>query len=213
MCAEFSNQISCLRGACRELAYCCADSPWSPGRASDFFGPGVGAGSVVGGRFFTALVRGKPAQVTGDPACPHTYTYVSDFGETLVRLSGSPQTWGRAWHVPSAPAISTRAFAERAGQIAGTQARLRILPRWQLRLIGTGVPAIREMPEMLYEFEQDWVVDHAAYAAVLGDHATPLNTSLAATVSSYRAGPGLSAREPAQHERNGTGPCPARNSA
>ena len=106
--------------------------PRSAGRASDFFGPGVGAGSVVGGRFFTALVRGKPAEVTGDPACLHTYTYVSDFGEALVRLSESPQTWGQAWHVPSAPTISTRAFAERAGEIAGAQARLRILPRWQL---------------------------------------------------------------------------------
>ena len=165
------------------------------GRASDFFGPGVGAGSVVGGRFFTALVRGKPTEVTGDPACLHTYTYVTDFGEALVRLSGSPQTWGRAWHVPSAPAISTRAFAERAAEIAGTRARLHILPRWQLRMIGTAVPAVREMPEMLYEFEQDWVVDHSAYTTALGDHATPLDASLAATVSSYRARPGLSARE------------------
>lgn len=183
------------------------------GRASDFFGPGVGAGSVVGGRFFTALVRGKPAEVTGDPRCLHTYTYVADFGEALVRLSGSPQTWGRAWHVPSAPAISTRAFAERAAEIVGTRARLRILPRWQLRMIGTAVPAVREIPEMLYEFEQDWVVDHSAYTTALGDHATPLDASLAATVSSYRARPDLLACEPAQHDRNEASPRPARKSA
>jgi hypothetical protein len=48
------------------------------------------------------------------------------------------------------------------------------------------VPAAGEMIEMRYEFDQDWVVDHSAYAAILGDHATPLDTSLAATVTSTR---------------------------
>ncbi len=157
------------------------------GRASDFFGPGVAGGSVVGDRFFTALVRGKAAAVTGDPDRLHTYTYIGDFGEALVRLSATPGTWGRAWHVPSAPAVSTRELARRAAAIAGTRPRLRRLSRWQLRLIGMLVPAVAEMDEMRYEFEQDWVVDHSAYAAVLGDHATPLDTALTATVTAATA--------------------------
>ena len=76
-------------------------------RASDFFGPGVEA-SAVGGRFFGALTKGKPVQVVGDPDRLHTYTYVPDFGEAMVRLSAAPETWGRAWHVPNAPTVSTR---------------------------------------------------------------------------------------------------------
>jgi nucleoside-diphosphate-sugar epimerase len=151
------------------------------GRASDFFGPDVEA-SAVGGRFFRALVRGKAAEVIGDPDRLHTYTYVPDFGEALVRLSEAPQVWGRAWHVPSAPAISTRAFADRAAAIAGSRARLRRLARWQLRLVGALRPDVGEMVEMVPEFERDWVVDHSAYAAILGEHATPLDTALAATV-------------------------------
>ena len=173
------------------------------GRASDFFGPGVAGGSVVGGRFFGAVVKGRAAEVTGDPDCLHTYTYIADFGEALVRLSEVPGTWGRAWHVPSAPAVSTRAFAGRAATIAGTTPRLRRLARWQLRLAGMFVPAVREMVEMLYEFQQDWVVDHSAYAAVLGDHATPLDTALAATVASQLACPAPAASRPAR--RGGTG--------
>ena len=157
------------------------------GRASDFFGPEVGAGSVVGDRFFRALIKGKPAAVTGNPDRLHTYTYVVDFGEALVRLSEAPETWGQAWHVPSAAAVSTRAFARQAAASTSTSARLRRLTGWQLRLAGMFVPAAGEMIEMRYEFEQDWVVDHSAYAAVLGDHATPLDTSLVATVTSYQA--------------------------
>ncbi len=156
-------------------------------RASDFFGPGV-EGSAVGARFFGALARGQAAEVVGDPDRLHTYTYIADYGEALVRLSEVPETWGTAWHVPNSPAITTRQFAERAAAIAGTVPRLRRLARWQLRLIGTFVPAVREMIEMLYEFEQDWVVDHSAYSAVVGGHATPLDAALAATLGVAQAG-------------------------
>jgi nucleoside-diphosphate-sugar epimerase len=158
------------------------------GRASDFYGPGVGAGSVVGDRFFGALLRGKPAEVLGDPDRLHTYTYIADFGEALVALSETESTWGRAWHVPSAPAVTTRSFAAQAADLAGVAVpdagpRLRRLPAWQLRLVGLGVPAVREMPEMMYQFEQDWVVDYSAYAAAVGGRATPMRTALAATVA------------------------------
>lgn len=151
-------------------------------RASDFFGPHVVA-SAVGERFVTPLVTGRSVSVIGDPERLHTYTYVPDFGEAMVRLSETPETWGRAWHVPNPPTVSTRAFAERAAELAGTKLRLRPLARWQLRLAGTFLPAPREILEVLYEFDRDWVVDHSAYAAVLGDHATPLDEALAATVA------------------------------
>ncbi|MBL8776292.1 MAG: NAD-dependent epimerase/dehydratase family protein [Acidimicrobiales bacterium] len=155
------------------------------GRASDFFGPGV-EGSAVGERFFGPLAAGKAAEIAGDPDRLHTYTYVGDFGEALVRLSETPATWGRAWHVPNAPTGTTRTLAEQAALLAGTTPRLRTFARWQLRLVGLFVPPVRETVEMLYEFEHDFVVDHSAYAAHCGDHATPLAESLAVTVAAER---------------------------
>ena len=97
-------------------------------------------------------------------------------------------TWGRPWHVPSAPAVTTRSFAAQAADLAGvavpaTGPRLRRLAPWQLRLVGLGVPAVREMPEMMYQFEQDWVVDYSAYAAAVGGRPTSMRTALAATVA------------------------------
>jgi nucleoside-diphosphate-sugar epimerase len=156
------------------------------GRASDFFGPGVEA-SAVGDRFFGAVVKGTPVEIVGDPDRRHSYTYVVDFGEALVRLSETPATWGGAWHVPNAPAVTTRALAERAATLAGTDLKVRRVARWQLRTLGLVVPALREIPEMLYEFESDFVVDHSAYAAAVGDHATPLEEALAATVAAHRS--------------------------
>lgn len=154
-------------------------------RASDFFGPGVD-GSAVGDRFFSALTKGKAVEVIGDPDRLHSYTYVPDFGEAMVRLSATPDAWGRAWHVPNAPAVTTHSFAARAATMAGIGLRLRRIAPWQLRLLGLMMAPIKETVEMLYEFEEDFVVDHSAYAALLGDHATPLDEALAVTVASYR---------------------------
>ena len=43
------------------------------------------------------------------------------------------------------------------------------------------------MVEMLYEFEEDFVVDHGRYVDLLGDHHTPLDDALAATLAAVPA--------------------------
>ena len=156
------------------------------GRSSDFFGP-YANDSVVGERFFVPLIAGKKAEVMGDPEALHTYTYVRDFGEALVRLALDERSLGRAWHVPNAPAVTNRRFLELAAGIAGVQPKSTTLTTAKMRLGGLFIPAARELPEMLYEFERDFVVDHSAYAATFGDHATALEESLAETIEWFRS--------------------------
>ncbi len=158
------------------------------GRASDFFGPRV-TGSTVGDRFFPPILAGKAVSVLGDPDARHSYTYVPDIARGLVRLGAEPSAWGRAWHLPSAPAISTRAFAAQAYAAAGTSGRVKKVPAVALRALGLVVPPVREMIEMRYEFETDFVVDDSAYRAAFGDEPTPLGDALAATIAWYRTHP------------------------
>jgi nucleoside-diphosphate-sugar epimerase len=155
------------------------------GRASDFFGPYVAA-SVVGERFFGPLLQGKKAELFGNPDALHTYTYVADFGEALVRLALDERSLGRAWHVPNAPAVSTRQFLEMAATIAGVEPMSVTRSRFQLQLAGLFIPPAKESIEMLYEFEEDFVVDHSAYTNVFGDHATPMHDALTTTVAWWR---------------------------
>ena len=155
------------------------------GRASDFFGPHA-AGSFVGDRFFLPLLKGRKAEMLGDLDARHSFTYVGDFGEALVRLALDERSLGRAWHVPNAPAVTNREFLERAAAAAGAAPRAVIRGKFQMALAGIFIPPAREMVEMMYEFEEDFVVDHSAYAAAFGDHATPLEQSIAATVGWWR---------------------------
>lgn len=155
------------------------------GRASDFFGP-FAEGSAVGDRYFVPLLKGKKAEVMGNPSALHSYTFVGDFGEALVRLALNERSLGRAWHVPNAPAVTNQQFLEAAARVAGVKAQSKSLGVLQMKIGGLFIPAARELPEMLYEFTEDFVVDHSAYAELCGDHATPLTESLAQTVEWWR---------------------------
>jgi nucleoside-diphosphate-sugar epimerase len=154
-------------------------------RASDFYGPGVTA-SVYGERFFAPLVAGKGAEVLGDPERLHAVTLVDDLAALLVRLGATPDAWGRAWHVPNAPAVTQRRIVELAAEAAGVPARIRRISRAKLRLGGLMIPEARETVEMLYEFEHDFLVDDTGTRERLGLEPTPLADGLAATVAWYR---------------------------
>ncbi len=156
-------------------------------RASDFFGPHVD-GSAFGERFVSQVRAGKKVDLLGDPDALHTVTYVPDLAAAMVRLANEPDSWGRAWHVPNAPAVSQRELVELAARAAGTSPGIRRVAKWQLRALGVFVAPIREMVEMAYEFEHDFVVDASEYIARFGDHSTDLATAFAATFAQSEPG-------------------------
>jgi nucleoside-diphosphate-sugar epimerase len=154
-------------------------------RASDFFGPGV-LGSALGDRVFPQALEGKGVSVFGDPDALHSYTYIDDFGRALVTLGEHDEALGQAWHVPNAPARTTRQTVEMIYQAAGRPPKIQVMGKTMLRIGGIFIPEAREMIEMLYEFEKPFVVDSSKYEQAFGQQATPLVDSIAATVAWYR---------------------------
>src|ERR687891_433953 len=155
------------------------------GRASDFFGPRVLV-SAAGEQVFGRAVQGKSAQVAGDPDQPHTYTYAPDIGRGLVILGEREEALGQAWHLPSPETVTTRRFVETIFEEVGKPARLQAAPKILLRAIGLFNPGMREMIEMLYEFEEPFVVDHSKFEQAFGEHATPLREYIQRSVRWYR---------------------------
>jgi nucleoside-diphosphate-sugar epimerase len=155
------------------------------GRASDFFGPRV-LTSAAGEQVFGRAVEGKSAQVAGDPDQPHTYTYAPDIGKGLVTLGEREEALGRAWHLPSPETLTTREFVGMVFEEVGKPARMQVAPKILLRALGLFNPPLRETIEMLYEFEEPFVVDHSRFERAFGEHATPLGEAIRETVRWYR---------------------------
>src|SRR5580693_9038648 len=124
------------------------------GRASDFFGPGVTQGSVLGERVFGNALAGKRADFIGDPDLPHTYSYVPDIAAGLATLGIDARAAGQVWHLPGPATGTTRALLDLVGREVGHPVAVRSVPKLALRALAVVNPMLRGLAEMDYQFNQ-----------------------------------------------------------
>ncbi len=174
----------------RELldAHAAGDVRVAIGRAADYFGP-RGVTSHMGERVFYPAIAGKKAQVMGDPDQPHTFSYIPDIAAGLATLGSDDRADGRAWHLPNAPTITTRQFIAKVYEAAGTEGGVSAMPRFMVNVIALFNATMREVKELLFEFEEPFVVDSAAYDSTFGESATNLDDAIPATVAWFQANP------------------------
>ncbi|RKF28528.1 NAD-dependent epimerase/dehydratase family protein [Micromonospora globbae] len=155
------------------------------GRSADFFGPRV-FNSSLGGAVFPAALAGGTVLALGDIDLPHSYSYLPDVAAGLARLGADPAADGRVWHLPTAPARSTREVHRLIAQEVGHPLTVEVLdaPRpWG----PFDESFMREYAELFYQYEEAQVMDSSAYEAHFGVRPTPLPEAVAATVDWFRA--------------------------
>ena len=154
-------------------------------RASDFYGPGV-LGSAMGERVVPRVLAGKKVSVLGSADLPHSFSYMPDVVRTMATLATDERAWGRAWHVPNAPAGTQREFVAALAAAAGTEVKVSTVPHVALSALGLVVPVMRELKETWYQFAEPFVTDSTATEATFGLAATGLAEGAAATVRWWR---------------------------
>jgi len=156
-------------------------------RGSDYFGPGCLDQSHLGDRFVPKLLAGKSVRAIGDPAQPHSWTYVPDVARALVTAGEGERAWGRAWHVPTNEPMTMREVAERLCALAGIpDPGVGVMPHWLLRAAGTFSPMLGELEELRYQFVRPFVLDSSDFQAAFGIAPTPMDEALAATIAWWR---------------------------
>ncbi|MEU0151451.1 MULTISPECIES: NAD-dependent epimerase/dehydratase family protein [Micromonospora] len=153
-------------------------------RGSDYVGA---EGTSLAMMVLPRVLAGQRVFLPVDWDAPHTWTYIPDVARTLVAAATDERAWGRAWHVPSAPAVSMRDLAGRAAALVGAPApRLTRMPYPVLWVAGLANPFARELRETAYQFDRPYVLDSTAATATLGVEATPLDRVVKETVAALR---------------------------
>lgn len=151
-------------------------------RSSDFYGPG-GVGTHFGPAFWKGALAGKPASFLPNPDTRHTYHFIPDVAAGLAALGqAEADVEGRAWLLPCAPAETSREMVARFADALDRPIVLRGMPRPLLKVAGLFVPMLRELGEMLYQWDAPFVVDDSRFRARFGELATPMERGAAATV-------------------------------
>jgi nucleoside-diphosphate-sugar epimerase len=154
-------------------------------RPSHYFGPGY---DVAANFIFLPALKGKSIQLLGKADVPHSFSYVPDAGRAMAVLGTSEESWGQIWIPPVMPALTQLEFAQKVWQAAGQsgKARVILLNRWMIGLVGVFNSGSRETFEMMYEFEKFYVVDSSKFEKTFGIKATPLDEAIKRTLEVYR---------------------------
>jgi len=161
------------------------------GRGSDYFGPwGTESATTFGGRQIYPLLRGKTVQMFGRVDIPHTHTYLKDFGRALVLLGERAEADGQVWHVPNdQPRITQGEMLKMFAEEAGVKMRMTSVGSGMLRLVGLFSPPAKELVEMMYEFDQPFIVDSSKFEQAFGMRATPMREAIKETVAWFKSHP------------------------
>jgi nucleoside-diphosphate-sugar epimerase len=158
-------------------------------RGGNFFGP-WGTDSTMGARVFYPLLRGKPAQLIGHTDLPHTHTFVSDFGKALVILGERDEADGQAWHVPNdQPQMTQGDLVRMFAEEAGVEPKISSMGKLMMTIGGLYSPEAKETVEMMYEFDNPFVIDSSKFERTFGMKATPIREAIKETMAWFRSHP------------------------
>jgi nucleoside-diphosphate-sugar epimerase len=152
------------------------------GRASDFYGAG-GANSVAGEWMFRDVLGGKAAGWPASLDQPHSLSYLEDVGRALALLGVREEALGQVWHLPCAAPVTGRQFLEMVFEALGRPPKMSVITPLMVGLAGLFVPFIREMNEMLYQWDRPFVVDDSRFRRAFGPFdVTPHRVAVERTV-------------------------------
>jgi nucleoside-diphosphate-sugar epimerase len=157
------------------------------GRASDYYGPG-GVQTMFERRFWSRALAGRAVQIVVNPDTRHSYHYIPDVAAGLATLGAAgDDVLGRWWMLPAAPAVTTRELIGKLGAALGHPLRIQRIPGWFQSALGLFIPLFREIAEMQYEWDEDFVVDDRRFRSRFGVEPTPLDEGAKATVAWAKA--------------------------
>jgi len=151
-------------------------------RAGDFFGPKPGNNWLSQG----LLKPGKPLAAVSYPgplSVPHSWAYLPDVAETMVRLAELPDLGGFEVFHMRGHTQTGQALVDALARVAGRRLAVSRLPWFAIQAIAPFNETFREMLEMRYLWDQPVLLDNARLTARLGaEPHTPIDEALRAAL-------------------------------
>ncbi|MBC7886731.1 MAG: NAD-dependent epimerase/dehydratase family protein [Ferruginibacter sp.] len=155
-------------------------------RSADFYGPGCKT-SVFNLLITDKMVKGKKAQYLVNANQKHSFTYTPDCGKALWLLSQRNDAFNQTWHLPTAqPALTGKELISLAAKELGTEPNYTILSKGYIRFGGLFNNTVKELYEMLYQNESEYIFDSSKFENAFGIAPTSYEEGIKQTMLFYK---------------------------
>ena len=129
-------------------------------RSADFYGPSINNTSVLTETVFKNYFNGKKANWPGSVKYKHSYTYTPDADKATALLGNTTDAYNQVWHLPTASnPLTGIQWIEAIAREMGVEPKYQVAPKFLVRILGLFEPIMKEMVEMMYQYERDYVFD------------------------------------------------------
>ena len=152
-------------------------------RCADYYGPGIERNGMVREMIFKNFAAGKKANWLSSLNYKHSVTYTPDAGKATALLGNTEDAYNQVWHLPTAAnPLTGRQWIETIAKAMDVEPKSQLATKFIVRIMGLFIPIMREMPEMLYQYDRDYVFDSSKFENRFGIHPTSYSDGIAEIV-------------------------------
>jgi nucleoside-diphosphate-sugar epimerase len=153
-------------------------------RSADFYGPGIKSSSMMNETIIKPLRIGGKANLLGSVNSKHSYTFTPDAGKATALLGNTADAYNQVWHLPTAAEPFTGAqWAWLIASELGVKPRYHRVNRYMIWILGYMNPVMKEILEMFYQNQSDYIFDSSKFEKRFGIKPTPYHIGLKETIN------------------------------
>ena len=149
-------------------------------RCADYYGPGIERNGVLTETVFKKFAAKQKANWMGPLNFRHSYTYTPDAGRATAILGNTADAFNQTWHLPtSANPLTGQEWINAIASEMNAKPRTMILTRFIASIMGLFIPVMKELKEMMYQYDRDYVFNSEKFEQRFNFTPTPYKEGIA----------------------------------
>jgi nucleoside-diphosphate-sugar epimerase len=132
-------------------------------RAPEFYGP-LNTKSGTNSTIFYNIKKGKKLQALVNDSTLRTLIYAPDAARSTALIGNTQDAYNQTWHLPcDKNRLTSKQFIALCSTIKGEDLKYTIIKKWMIKMSGLFNPFIKEVVELIYQWEQDYIFDFSKF--------------------------------------------------
>jgi nucleoside-diphosphate-sugar epimerase len=151
-------------------------------RSADFYGPNNDRSFLIE-VVYKNMKKGKKPNWFIDANKKHSFTYTPDAAKATALLGNTADAYNQVWHLPTDKnTLTGKEMIALFAKEMNVESKISILPMWLLKILGVFIPMMKEMPEMMYQYDRDYFFDSSKFDKRFNFRTTTYQEGVKATI-------------------------------